>query len=449
MFSTAMDENGSPEGIGLSAWRYNIGTGSREVGPKSGIEWPWRINECPVASNGVFNPAKQTGERWFLRKAKEYGINQFVGFITTPPIYMTINGKTTNKGRKEVSYNLSPERYTAFGNFLADVVEGVKKYDGVDLNVISPVNEPEWEWDHTLGEGTPALDREVADVVRVIDSVFTARNITSDLLINESGQIDYLFSDSTERPGRDNHIYNFYDPSSPLYIGDITRLRNRMCAHSYWSEYPLDRLAESRHKLHTSLDKYGLSYWQTEFCPMAENDEKISGWGKDLSMKLALYVARIIHADLTIANAAAWQWWLAVTNEEYKDGLIYVQPTETNNDGTYADSKLMWALGNFSRFIRPGAVRLVPISGFDEPFGLMTTAYLDPKENQLIVVAINYSDIARTISCKIKNGQIRSAKAYITSDREDDNLKYMPELVSNKRFCTPARSVVTYVMKLK
>lgn len=449
LFSTEMDENGNPEGIGLSAWRYNIGTGSREVGEKSGIEWPWRINECPVSDNGVFDAAKQTGERWFMRKAKEYGINRFVGFVTTPPIYMTINGRTTNKGRKEISYNLASEYYTAFGDFLADVVEGIKKYDGVDLNIISPVNEPEWEWDNTLGEGTPALDSEVSAVVRVIDSVFTARNITSDLLINESGQIDYLFSDATMRPDRDNHIYNYYDPSSHLYIGDIARLKNRICAHSYWSEYPLDRLVESRKTLRTHLDKYGLDYWQTEFCPMTQNDEDIYGWGKDLSMKLALYVARIIHADITIANATAWQWWLAVTNEDYKDGLIYVEPDETHNDGTYTDSKLMWTLGNFSRFVRPGSIRLVPVSGFDEPFGLMTTAYLNSKENQLIIAAINYSDESRSTSLKLKNGKVKSAKAYITSDNKRDNLRYMPELVAGNMLCIPARSVVTYVMELK
>ena len=42
---------------------------------------------------------------------------------------------------------------------------------------------------------------------------------------------------------------------------------------------------------------------------------------------------------------------------DYKDGLIreYSDPTFLN--GEVKDSKLMWALGNYSRFIRPGAVR--------------------------------------------------------------------------------------------
>ncbi len=37
---------------------------------------------------------------------------------------------------------------------------------------------------------------------------------------------------------------------------------------------------------------------------------------------------------------------------------------KTKEDGEFYESKLLWALGNFSRFIRPGA-RLVPIAGFD------------------------------------------------------------------------------------
>ncbi len=54
------------------------------------------------------------------------------------------------------------------------------------------------------------------------------------------------------------------------------------------------------------------------------------GPGRDLGIDPALYVARTIHFDLTRANAAAWQWWTAVSTEDYKDGLIY---TDFKNAG--------------------------------------------------------------------------------------------------------------------
>jgi len=51
------------------------------------------------------------------------------------------------------------------------------------------------------------------------------------------------------------------------------------------------------------------------------NDE--SGGGRDLTMTTALWMARAMHFDLTICNATAWDWWTAVSREDYKDGLLY------------------------------------------------------------------------------------------------------------------------------
>ena len=83
------------------------------------------------------------------------------------------------------------------------------------------------------------------------------------------------------------------------------------------------------------------------------------------------------------AGAKSWQWWRAVGGD-YKDGLIREYTNDDLKDGRVEDSKLMWALGNYSRFIRPGAVRL-SVSAFDQagnliperygPKGLMCSAY--------------------------------------------------------------------------
>jgi hypothetical protein len=84
-------------------------------------------------------------------------------------------------------------------------------------------------------------------------------------------------------------------------------------------------------------------------------------------MSTALYVARIIHHDLTIANARSWQWWTAVSQVDFKDGLVYLDDGSQGDsgkmgaetlslmrDGAVRESKLLWTLGNYSRFVRPG-----------------------------------------------------------------------------------------------
>ena len=41
-----------------------------------------------------------------------------------------------------------------------------------------------------------------------------------------------------------------------------------------------------------------------------------------LCQSQALYMARVIHYDLTLAHASSWQWWLAISPYDYKDGLV-------------------------------------------------------------------------------------------------------------------------------
>jgi len=77
----------------------------------------------------------------------------------------------------------------------------------------------------------------------------------------------------------------------------------------------------------------------------------------------------MMHADLAIANANAWQWWTAVSNVDYKDGLIYTDYHNPGDPESIIQSKLLWAFGNFSRFIRPGMIR-VKLDGADDIHGL-------------------------------------------------------------------------------
>lgn len=46
LFSTETDEWGNPKGIGLSLWRFNIGSGSHEAGDAGGVASDWRRTEC-------------------------------------------------------------------------------------------------------------------------------------------------------------------------------------------------------------------------------------------------------------------------------------------------------------------------------------------------------------------------------------------------------------------
>jgi hypothetical protein len=254
-----------------------------------------------------------------------------------------------------------------------------------------PFNEPQWEWKDGNQEGSPWDNRELAKATRIIDSVFTTHEIASKIEISEAGAIDYLTSEKDKYINRSNQIEEFFNSNSKNYIGDLKGLSTKFAGHSYFSTWDVSVLKSKREKIAEKLGKYpNLEYWMTEYCVL-ENNEIINGQGKDLGINTALYVARLIHADLTIANASAWHWWLALSPYDYKDGLIYHDKYKT--DGSFQTSKMLWALGNYSRFIRPEAKRIkVDYQDYNSDDnlknGVLISAYKN-KDNSMVMVIVN------------------------------------------------------------
>jgi O-glycosyl hydrolase len=459
LFSTENDKNGQPKGIGLSLWRFNIGAGSAEQGEKSSIGNPWTRSECFLLPDGSYDWTKQKGQRHFLQLAKQRGVQQYLGFILSPPVYWTRNGLAANTGQEDYTFNLQEDRYDDFARFTADVIEGLKQHEGITLNYLCPVNEPEGNWNWApKQEGTPATNREIARIARELNQEFVRRNIDSKILLTESFDYNCLFRAHPQGDLEKGHqIQSFFTPdSSTTYIGYLSNVPKMLVGHSYWTDTPLSNLRNIRKQLGDTLKKYNVGFWQTELCIMGDDVEIGKGAGKDRTMKTALYVARIIHHDLVYANASAWQWWRSVATGDYKDGLIYSTPDSTLLDGTIEDSKLMWALGNYSRFIRPGAVRLGvtaynsnqnPVEDGDtDQFALMVSAYQN-SDGTVVVVVINYSNTDKSFNLELKNKNNINWQPYQTSDKEGDNLKPQTVVKYENKITIPARTIVTYIGK--
>jgi O-glycosyl hydrolase len=144
LFSKEKAADGSFKGIGLSAWRFNIGGGTAEQGDSSGIKDFRKRVESFLAPDGTYDWNKQTGYQWFLRKAKDYGVENLIAFSNTPPVQFTQNGLGF-KTVKDYKGNLKPDKYNDYADFLTEVI---KHFDqqGLHFNYISPVNEPQWDW---------------------------------------------------------------------------------------------------------------------------------------------------------------------------------------------------------------------------------------------------------------------------------------------------------------
>ena len=438
LFSSDTFDDGSPKGIALSIWRFNAGTGSAAQGDSAHINVDTRTEYF----------AQQTGQRRFLHLAKERGVPTFLAFYNSPPIHLTLNGLATNTGRGG-TFNLKEDAYDDFATYIADMLQQAEREDGIHFDYVCPVNEPDghWNWQGPKQEGSPATNREIAHIAREMNREFQQRGITTKILVNESSDFRCMWGTHETDWQRGYEIQCFWNPdSTDTYIGNLPSIAQVMAGHSYWTTTPIlkpsDRGYERRglygyrKRLKEAFDQVDADFWMTELCIMSNDEEIHGGGGFDFTMEVALYVARVIHYDLTVANARSWQWWRAAGGD-YKDGLIRM----FSRQGNARDAKILWTLGNFSRFVRPGAVRL-DMEGQMEVDGLMLSAYRNT-DGSTIVVAINYGKKDRPVNIA---ADAKNATAYRTSDTKGENLKCLGT-ENLQRTTLPARSVTTFVIK--
>lgn len=454
LFSTENDATGKPKGIGLSIWRFNLGAGSEEQGDAAQIQ-PGTRTECFLKADGTYDWTKQPGQRRFMHLAKERGVPYLLAFLDSPPVYFTQNGLATNTGRGG-TLNLREDCYDDFAEFMATAVEGLEKHDGIHIDYISPLNEPDghWNWLGPKQEGTPATTREVARVARELDKQISKRKLGTKIIVNESSDLRCLLGTHMTDWQRANELYALFSPdSTDTYLGKCKNVLPLIAAHSYWTNTPLDFMREIRMTLRDTLKSMGLDYWQTELCIMSNDEEIGGGGGYDHGMKTALYVARVIHHDLVYGNARSWSWWRSIGGD-YKDGLIRVYSNDGMKSGWAVDSKLMWSLGNYSRFVRPGAVRYdvdalaadgkaVP-EGDTDVKGVMCSAFKNT-DGRWVVVAINYSEDVKPFDLSLSDGNARKWQMYRTSDVSAESL--MPVGTTEGKTVLAPRSITTFVAR--
>lgn len=442
LFSLDTTANGQPKGIGLSMWRFNLGAGSTQQGAASGIRDEWRRAESFLDSNGNYNWNRQAAQQWFLKAAQQRGVKSFLAFYNSPPVPYTKNGKAF-AGVKGVS-NIEPSKYEAFADYTVQSIKGLQRHAGIRFDYLSPINEPQWDWSDGGQEGCPYTNEEIAAVVKVLSAKMKKAGLSTKLLIAEAGHLKYLLKDD-DKPGKGNQLADLFDPKSAHYVGGLPLVAPVIAGHSYFSTSPFTTGVALRKELADKVAAVrGLTFWQSEYCILGDNDGEISGNRKDTGMRSALYVARTIHTDLAVANAAAWQWWLSISAYNYKDGLIYIDKNKT--DGNYSDSKMLWALGNYSRFVRPGMQR-VEASLPGAPATLLVSAYRKSKSNEVVVVLVNTGKESQSIGVQAITGKasrpVKQVVAYTTSATE----KLAPQRVVGSLTIQP-ETIVTLVTDL-
>lgn len=124
---------------------------------------------------------------------------------------------------------------------------------------------------------------------------------------------------------------------------------------------------------------------------------------------------------------------------------------ECDVDGSkVSDMKTLWALGQYSRFIRPGYTR-IGLVGCEDLGGVFGSGYLSPDGDHLAIVFSNLSDekvsIPVTLSNSDKAIDMAHSQMYVTDHEHNMQLKNEYLQVNNIILLPKSVSTVVYSLK--
>ncbi len=397
-------------GIGLRTYRYNIGAGSAHSG-NGDIGNPLRRTESFDDGDGKYDFSRDKDAVYMMKKSAEFGADEIILFVNSPVERLTKNGWSHLCKHQIMRDNLAKKNYKAFATYCLDVTEHFIK-EGLPVKYLSPINEPIWIWNGGQ-EGCHYSPLSAARVMKVFAEKMNKRPALADVKLSgvESGDLRWF-----------NKSY-----TRALMKHKVVRDRiDAVDVHSYCLPLPIpvkgfnDRLAFVK-RFRKWLDRHypSLPVKMSEWCHMQG--------GRDKSMASALVTADTIYNDIALLNVTSWQHWIAVSEVDYCDGLIYINLPEK----TFEMTKRYYVTGNFSKYI-PYRAKRIEIDYDDKDLKLLSFT----KDGNTIIIAVNDKAVSKTVS-------VPAEKVFIAVTDKDNDL--CEKTVSGKNITLTPESVTTII----
>jgi glucuronoarabinoxylan endo-1,4-beta-xylanase len=354
------------------------------IGSSPDSESDWMGSIAPVGLASPDDPLQyrwdhdDNSQVWLAQQAMSRGVRHVYADAWSAPGYMKTNGSDANGG------TLKPAWAQTYADYLAQYVRFYAQ-EGVPIDLVGFLNEPDIATSYASMQFTP---RQAADFVKVLGPTLARSGLHARVACCDATGWD------VGKPYIDAILG---DPAAARWLAVAT-------AHGYSSPpaYPLT----TRRPV-----------WQTEWAQLKQPWNPAWDDGSDAS---GMTWAQNVQDAFTRGNVNAFFYWWGAHGSDSNSGLIRM-----NGDG-YEISKRFWAVAAFSRFVRPGAVRVAASGGG----GLSVSAFRNP-DRSLAVQVLNTGTTPQRIHMR--------GRAYLVDARHD--------LAPYDGRVVPGRALVTYVTR--
>ncbi|MFF8380507.1 glycoside hydrolase [Streptomyces sp. NPDC015661] len=352
------------KGAGLSILRLGIGSSTDRVYDHMPTILPTDPGG-PDASPTYVWDGWDGGQVRLAKEAKAYGVERFYADAWSAPAFMKTNGSENNGGE------LRPEWRQAYANYLVQYAKFYRQ-EGIGITDLGFTNEPDWTATYASMRFTP---QQAVDFLKVLGPTVRASGLRTGVVCCDAAGWDrqVAYTEAVEA-----------DPAADKVVRTVT-------GHRYSGPTDVPQPTDKR-------------VWMSEWSPDGStwNENWDDGSGYD-----GLTVAADIQNTLTAGHANAYVYWTGASLGATR-GLIQL----ANPGDGYRVSKRYWALAAFSRFIRPGAVR-VPVTNADP--ALRITAFRNTDGRRVIEI-LNTATTERSTAFSLRGGHDQHPDGYVTDE---------------------------------
>lgn len=296
------------------------------------------------------------------------------------------------------------------------------KSKGIDVKYISIQNEPNWNPDYEgcifMPTERVVFDKVLNKQVKVA-SYATAFDAVYDTLAQYSSNLNV----------------------QPLMIGpEVLGIEKAYSGHpdDYTPYMDMSKCYALAHHLYTGTDKI------SNMSLLAETYPDIPKMQTEYSDKDWYSLAKIIHNSLVVENVSAYLVWDLIWPEgEFMDMEFPWSPGSWTYPNGFKVGTKYYMFKQFSKFIRPGYQRVESTGGTSY---VMSSAYMNPEEDKLIVVLLNSTPIVDSVTIAPEGYEITSGSIYHTT--ETDNCSLVGEYTGQAVKLAP-KSVTTLELQVK
>ena len=310
----------------------------------------------------------------------------------TPPT----NWKTVNQAGNNPPSELQAQYYDEYATYLRNFVTTMNAAPyNLSIYALSPANEPDYQVTY---DGCDWTGNQLRDFVKFnLGPTFEAAGLTTKIMVGESFRNQLAITDPT---------------LNDAVARDYTDI---IAEHTYGGGPTLYPLCQT----------HGKTYWITE---------RSSFETYDGTMTHGLVVAGWLHNSLAVAEFSAFvYWWLA--SDASNEGLT---------SETQGHPKRFYVMGNYSKFVRPGFVRVDATAS--PAAGITTSAYKNPAGTGYVIVATNTNGSAQSLTVNLTGVTASSFIPYITSSSLNLAAQAAVNVTANSfTYTLPAQSVVSFV----